>query len=220
MVEENNMSQAGIISVQNIIPIGTLETLTGNSGGAVGPTASNINIVASAGSGTFAGNPGTSTLTYTAAALPPTTVFFSAIATVSNLNETGDGTAVVVPFDSTVSNVGGGFNVGTSEFSAPDNGIYAFYTGVTTLGYDTSHDSLAISFVGSAETNIGGTINPGVIFTAPSGFVTQTLSTVLLMTAGDTLNVTIIAGGDTKTVGIFGSVPPAFFTYFRGYRVA
>ncbi len=41
---------------------GAVSTLTGNTGGAVGPTANNINVV---GSGTIAvaGNPGTSTLT-------------------------------------------------------------------------------------------------------------------------------------------------------------
>lgn len=39
-----------------------INTLTGNSGGAVGPTASNVNIVGT-GSVTVTGNPGTSTLT-------------------------------------------------------------------------------------------------------------------------------------------------------------
>lgn len=39
-----------------------VDTLTGNSGGAVGPTANNINILG-AGGITVAGNPGTSTLT-------------------------------------------------------------------------------------------------------------------------------------------------------------
>lgn len=43
---------------------GGLSSLTGNSGGAVGPTTGNINIVGSGGV-TVAGNPGTSTLTVT-----------------------------------------------------------------------------------------------------------------------------------------------------------
>lgn len=41
---------------------GATETLTGNTGGAVGPTANNINILGSGGV-TVSGNPGTSTLT-------------------------------------------------------------------------------------------------------------------------------------------------------------
>lgn len=42
--------------------LGGIGTLTGNSGGAVGPTSGNINIVGSGGI-TVVGNPGTSTLT-------------------------------------------------------------------------------------------------------------------------------------------------------------
>ena len=42
---------------------GATETLTGNSGGAVGPSAGNINVVGDATTITIAGNPGTHTLT-------------------------------------------------------------------------------------------------------------------------------------------------------------
>lgn len=54
------MSQAGILN--NSVSSVFVETLTGNSGGPVGPTAGNINVVGS-GSVSVAGNPGTSTLT-------------------------------------------------------------------------------------------------------------------------------------------------------------
>lgn len=55
------MSQ--ILSTQSgAIPIVVVETLTGNTGGPVGPTGNNINVVGS-GSISVAGNPGTSTLT-------------------------------------------------------------------------------------------------------------------------------------------------------------
>jgi hypothetical protein len=57
------MSQAGIINVAGGGGGGApVETLTGNSGGAVPPTLNNINIVGSGGV-TVTGNPGTSTLT-------------------------------------------------------------------------------------------------------------------------------------------------------------
>lgn len=55
------MSQAGIINIAGS-GTGVVETLTGNSGGAVGPTGNNINIVGSGGVA-VTGNPGTSTLT-------------------------------------------------------------------------------------------------------------------------------------------------------------
>jgi hypothetical protein len=59
------MSQAGLNNVAGSLPSTVVETLTGNSGGAVGPDGShNINVI---GSGTIsvAGNPGTNTLTIT-----------------------------------------------------------------------------------------------------------------------------------------------------------
>lgn len=55
------MSQGGILSDSGTI-LPDVETLTGNSGGAVGPTGGNINTLGT-GSITIAGNPGTSTLT-------------------------------------------------------------------------------------------------------------------------------------------------------------
>ena len=57
------MSQAGIINVAGGGGGGApIQTLTGNSGGAVPPTANNINVVGT-GAITVTGNPGTSTLT-------------------------------------------------------------------------------------------------------------------------------------------------------------
>ena len=59
------MSQITSFSIGGITPAMVVETLTGNSGGPVAPTANNINVV---GSGTInvVGNPGTSTLTISA----------------------------------------------------------------------------------------------------------------------------------------------------------
>lgn len=57
------MSQAGIINISGGGGGGSpVETLTGNTGGAVSPTANNINVVGT-GAVSVTGNPGTSTLT-------------------------------------------------------------------------------------------------------------------------------------------------------------
>lgn len=56
------MSQAGSAGNGGISPSVIVETLTGNSGGAVGPTANNINVVGGTNIN-IVGNPGTSTLT-------------------------------------------------------------------------------------------------------------------------------------------------------------
>lgn len=54
--------------VTSVIPIGGVSTLTGNSGGAVGPTLGNINVLGGTGI-TVTGNPGTSTLTITSSGI-------------------------------------------------------------------------------------------------------------------------------------------------------
>lgn len=56
------MSHITAFGLGGISPSSLVQTLTGNSGGAVPPTANNINVVGSGGV-TVAGNPGTSTLT-------------------------------------------------------------------------------------------------------------------------------------------------------------
>lgn len=66
-------------------PGAIVETLTGNSGGAVGPTGNNINVVGS-GAITVVGNPGTSTLTIsdTGGGLPWTVETGAAVAMANN----------------------------------------------------------------------------------------------------------------------------------------
>jgi hypothetical protein len=106
------MSQAGILSVSGNIPPIVIETLTGNTGGAVGPTGHNINVI---GSGTIsvAGNPGTSTLTISASGSVSTSfVTNSGTATPSagilnvlggtNISTTGSGNTVTINASSVV----------------------------------------------------------------------------------------------------------------------
>src|SRR5208337_1143213 len=58
------MSQAGLINSKGGGGGGNVQTLTGNTGGAVGPTANNINVIGNNTQGiNIDGNPGTSTLT-------------------------------------------------------------------------------------------------------------------------------------------------------------
>lgn len=59
------MSQSGVYS-SGVKPSVIVETLTGNTGGAVGPTGNNINVVGDGTTVNVTGNPGTSTLTISA----------------------------------------------------------------------------------------------------------------------------------------------------------
>lgn len=101
---------------------GTVTTLTGNTGGAVGPTAGNINVV---GSGVIAvaGNPGTSTLTISASGGVPTSFPTDSGTAVpsggdleilggSNINTSGATNVVTVNLDNTVS-ISGSMTAGT-----------------------------------------------------------------------------------------------------------
>lgn len=84
------MSQIGRFSSLNAVP----ETITGNSGGAVGPTLNNINLIG-AGGVDVAGNPGTSTLTISltgAIAATYTTDAGNAVPALGVLNVLGGGT--------------------------------------------------------------------------------------------------------------------------------
>src|SRR5580698_3075585 len=60
------MSQAGRLNGITPVPVTVVETLTGNTGGAVGPTGNNINVVGDGTTVEVTGNPGTSTLTISA----------------------------------------------------------------------------------------------------------------------------------------------------------
>ncbi len=94
------MSQAGIINIAGGGGSGSpIETLTGNSGGAVPPTANNINILGS-GPLSVVGNPATSTLTISANGTVP-------------LQFTEDGATVAIPSGGNL-NILGGAGISTS----------------------------------------------------------------------------------------------------------
>ncbi len=90
------MSQAGILNRGVFPPASVVETLTGNSGGAVGPDgANNINVVGDTTTIDVVGNPGTNTLTISttdAVAIQYTTDAGIAVPATGNLNVLG-GTA-------------------------------------------------------------------------------------------------------------------------------
>jgi hypothetical protein len=119
------MSQAGVFPTA-ILPPGTVvETLTGNTGGAVGPNGSdNINIVGDGTTIEVTGNPGTNTLT------------ISSLSTGANSFPTDSGTATPI---AGVLNIHGGMGIevtGTSNtVTIQSTGIFYTYINVTTSPY-------------------------------------------------------------------------------------
>jgi len=145
------MSQAGIINLSGG-PHPTIETLTGNTGGPIGPTGFNINVLGDGTTCTVSGNPGTSTLT------------------VSVLNDSFTWTEKAATFDANIQN--GYFCNAALTVNLPPNGTFAtpLTIGNTIIIYvDTSSQviiqagagqqieiSRNISSVGGTATAMGG----------------------------------------------------------------
>jgi len=169
---------------------GAAETLTGNSGGAVGPTANNINTVGT-GSITIVGNPGTSTLTTELTGLTNHSLLVGAgTPTITSLGVSTDGQ---LPIGSTGADP-----------------VLATLTAGTGISITNGAGSITIAANGSAvvETltgNTGGAISPtaGNINTVGTGSITiagsgSTLTTQLTgLTAHD-----VLIGAGTATIGL------------------
>lgn len=128
----------------------TIDTITGNSGGAVGPTAGNVNIVGS-GAITVTGNPGTSTLTIsdTGGGLPWTVITVNQTAAINNgyIFNKASTLALLLPAVAPVGSIirVTGINTATGIQITQAAGQQIFFgTGSTTLGAGGSLTSTAI----------------------------------------------------------------------------
>jgi hypothetical protein len=151
------MSQAGSLNNSGSSSA-NVQTLTGNTGGPVPPTANNINVVGS-GSITVTGNPGTSTLTISSSAV-------SGIATINGdtgsvtgstikiaCNPTGNGgtakftgSGTTLTFTATDSNNNTGFGLSSLTNGVPGTFNSAFGGGALSA-CSTATNSTAIGFV-------------------------------------------------------------------------
>lgn len=144
------MSQAGKLFDGTILP--DIETLTGNAGGAVGPTGGNINVVGDGTTISITGNPGTSTLT-------------AAFIGSTDITITGDtggaqtGNAFTFNGGTTGLSFGGAADVFTTTFA----GITA-NGGAVSLGTDNAGNAITIGTGTVARNiNIGLSAAPHVI---------------------------------------------------------
>lgn len=147
------MSQAGTFAGGNNPPGTVVETLTGNTGGAVGPNgADNINVVGDGTTITIAGNPGTNTLTVStigggggANSFPTDSGIATPIAGVLNIN---GGKGIIVSGTSntvTVSSTGIFFtyiDVNSSPYTVLTDDVY--------LSVDSTGGPITILFPNSA----------------------------------------------------------------------
>jgi len=183
---------------------GLIETLTGNEGGAVPPTAGNINLVGDGSTIDIAGNPGTSTLTMSA--IDPNII--------SSL--TGDTGGPINPDDTgNINLIGSGGisiagNPGTSTLTisqtTPTQNTYNTQSGSATpaAGVLTINGANGLSTTGSGNTVTiiaTGDISSSYI-TSPATGTAIPAAGVITFTAG--ANTTISAAGSSITVNNTG----------------
>jgi C1q domain-containing protein len=190
------MSQAGILNTTVIPPPPTVvETLTGNTGGAVGPTGNNINFIGS-GLVNIVGTPGTSTLV---ASINEQVVSAQQQANLNNL--TGDGTLYQLIFDGVNFQTGSSYNSATGVFTAPATGNYLVSTNVT-LNSITAGNTFSQLAITTTTQNFYSQSDPSPFATSN---LSLTRTAICTMTAGNTLVITITVSNGTKTVGITGN---------------
>ena len=141
------------------------------------------------------------------APIPAETVAFLAYLAVDVPNATGDGTVYTVAFDTLAFNVGGGFNLGTSTFTAPTTGYYQFASNLimnnlnpAMTGLATGIATLASAIQGARFQDYGGTGGAGNNVTLSLGG-----STGYFLNAGETLYLNVQIAGSTKTATVHGA---------------
>lgn len=190
-----------------------LQTLTGDSGGAVGPTMNNISLLGS-GSIAVAGNPGTSTLTISNT--PSSNIAsFSAYLSSTQNNVTGDGTAYTIIYDTVLYNNGSAYNNGTGVFTAPQTGLYYFQSQVVfsdTVGITNTNLSLVTTNKTYASHGSLTWVESG------SSRAAMYYSVICEMSAGDTASFVLTFSGGTKIVDVIGDATNPY-TAFTGYFI-
>lgn len=211
------MSQAGSLGGGIIPPGGVVETLTGNTGGPVGPNGSgNINVVGDGITIDVSGNPGTNTLTISSLA---SSVAFSAYLSATESNVTGDGTTFQVPYDSTYFNNGAAFDTTGSVFIAPQDGEYCFSVNM----FLEDIDVLATSGQVDLNVNSGGAIHNITNWNVSTvgdinGESLLNGFRILSLSANDTVGVQVTVSNTTLTIDVNGGALTD--CVFEGFLVA
>jgi len=118
---------------------------------------------------------------------------FLAQAPSSPNNQTGDGTAETVEFDSEIYDLNSDFDTGSFTFTAPVTGKYIFCSHVTVAGISTGHTSTGLRIITSNRIYLRYDLNQSVSNKVVS------VAVVADMDASDTAVVTITSSGGSKT---------------------
>ena len=193
-----------------------IETLTGNSGGPVGPDgAFNINVVGDGTTVDVVGNPGTNTLTISTIS---NSVAFSAYLSATQSDVTGDGTVYDIPYDSVYFNNGGAFNTGTNVFDTPQDGEYCFNVNIDLEDVAAAHTEGQVDLVvNGATTHTILNWNASTV-ADNNGDVLLSGFRILSLSAADTVGVQVTVFNSTQTIDVVGGASTD--CVFEGFLVA
>lgn len=149
----------------------------------------------------------------TAVATTNGSVGFHAYRSSDMLNVTGDGTPVIVVFNTENYDYSNSYDASTGFFTAPVSGRYVFYTGVALQGLTASHTSGNLSFQLTSSTPVY--LANFANLRSSSNTLTLLESTIMNLTAGQQVFLQLSVSNGTKVVDI--SLGLNQRTFFSGY---
>lgn len=140
---------------------------------------------------------------------------FSVNITTSPTNVTGDGTDYQIIFDHVNFDQTSSYDAGTGIFTAPIGGKYQLNAACFIDNTSTPMSSFQIEIITTGFT-FRNKVGCSTTATPPSG-TSINISTIAILSAGETAYVGVSVGGGTKTCGVLGSgVGTLYDTYFNG----
>lgn len=143
---------------------------------------------------------------------------FLAANTVADVNVTGDGTQVIVDFDTEIFDLGADF--AADVFTAPATGTYQFNVAVSVEDLAAAHTICFVWLVTTNRTYIlaNGFWQPTA---SPGGIYLACGSTLADMDLGETAHVVLDVRNGAKVIDVTGAAIAGYlYTYFSGHRVS
>ena len=141
---------------------------------------------------------------------------FFAYRSSSVANVTGDGTPYVVLFNSVAYDTTSSYNTVTGLYTAPVTGNYFLMASIAFQGIINTITIANLYFSTSAPSTYT-VISNDPFAAAPAGALTFSGSSIVSLTATQTVSVTFQCSNGTKVIDVNGSPSPNFSTFFAGY---
>jgi len=145
---------------------------------------------------------------------------FLAILSATQTNATGDATTLQVPYDTIVIDTASGFTTGASaHYTFPTTGNW-FIT--STITYNTADGTSGYILVNDLIATSNTFRNISAIIPATGSYFTILSTSIVAVTAGDTLLVNALVLGGAKNVSVLGSggSPGIQLTTISGYFIS